>query len=204
MVCSADCHITKILKYIGQKNNNLERIPENIILVTMDLRSLYKTIPSIKGIKVVEITLKPKNIAARIITTFFQLDLTLNNFCQNYLQIKDCAMGTKCAPNYANIFMGIFELNFIYSLANIKTRLRFIDDTFILWTGTLDQLFKSKQRINEVQLSIKFDFKFSNKEIIFLDTAIYKTSTGKFKTKLCTRIPTKRFIYITNENIMCP
>ena len=49
---------------------------------------------------------------------------------------------------------------------------------------TLDQLLEFKQRINEVHPSIKFDFKFSNKEINFLDTVVYKTSTGKLETKL--------------------
>ena len=34
---------------------------------------------------------------------------------------------------------------------------------------------KLKQQINEVHPSIKFDFNFSNKEITFLDTVVYKT-----------------------------
>ena len=64
---------------------------------------------------------------------------------------------------------------------------RFIDDTFVIWTGTLDQLLELKQRVNEVHPSTKFDFKFSNKEINFLDTVVYKTLTGKFITKLYTK-----------------
>ena len=48
--------------------------------------------------------------------------------------------------------------------------------------GTLD--LECKQRINEVYPSIKFDFKFSNKEINFLNTARYKTPTGKLEIKL--------------------
>ena len=69
--------------------------------------------------------------------------------------------------------MGIFEERFIYHLVNSKF----------------------KQRINEVHPSIKFDFKFSNKEIDFLDTVKYKTLTGKFETKLYARIPTDKLIY---------
>ena len=48
-----------------------------------------------------------------------------------------CAMGTKCAPSYVNMFVGIFEEKFIYPLLNNMTRLylRFIDDIFIIWTG---------------------------------------------------------------------
>ena len=47
--------------------------------------------------------------------------LILNNFvlnCQNYLQIKGCAMDTKCTPGYANIFMGMFEERNISSCQN--------------------------------------------------------------------------------------
>ena len=65
-----------------------------------------------------------------------------------------------------------------------KFYLRFIDDVFLIWTETTDQLIKFKQEINEVHLSIKFEFNFSNKEISFLNTAVYKTQSGKLQTKL--------------------
>ena len=45
-------------------------------------------------------------------------------------------MGTKSAPNFANISMGIFEDKSIYTLIhNTKLLyLRFTDDIFLLWT----------------------------------------------------------------------
>ena len=43
---------------------------------------------------------------------------------------------------------------------------------------------KVKQQTDEVHPSIKFDFNFSNKEINFLDTVVYKTQSGKLETKL--------------------
>ena len=122
MVSSIDCHTAKISKYIDnqlqphlkelksyvkdstdfiQKINCMEKIPDNSILVTMDVRSLYTNIPNKEGIEAVETTLKRKNIGTSIISTYLRLVLTLNNFVfnsQNYLQIKGCAMDTKCAP----------------------------------------------------------------------------------------------------------
>ena len=210
VVSSIDCHTTKISKYIDnqlqphvkelksyvkdstdfiRKINSMEKIPDNSILVTMDVRSLYTNIPNKEGIEAVETTFKRKNIGTTIISTFLRLVLTLNNFVfnsQNYLQIKGCAMGTKCAPSYANIFMGMFEERYIYPLIEKISNfyLRFIDDIFLIWTGTTDQLMKFKQQINEVHPSIKFDFNFSNKEINFLDTVVYKTQSGKLETKL--------------------
>ena len=52
---------------------------------------------------------------------FKGLILTLNNFVFSgihYLQKIGCAMGTICAPNYANIFMGKFEKTYIYPYIN--------------------------------------------------------------------------------------
>ena len=45
-------------------------------------------------------------------------------------------MGTICAPAYANIFKAEFEQKCVYPLIKDKSILflRYIDDTFIVWT----------------------------------------------------------------------
>lgn len=60
-------------------------------------------------------------------------------------------MGTKCAPSYADIIMGVFEERYIYLLIEImfKCYQRFIDDIFLAWNGTTDKLMKFKQQIKE-------------------------------------------------------
>ena len=110
-------------------------------------------------------------------------------------------MGTKCAPSYANVFMGKFEERYIYPLIEKLSNfyLRFIDDIFSKCTGTADQLMKFKQQINEVHPSIKFDFNFSNKEINFLDTIVYKTQPGKLEIKLY-RKESDRQAYLHRES----
>ena len=85
----------------------------------MDVLSLYTNIPHKEGTEAVETTLNRKNIGTMIISTFLRLVLTLNNFVfnsQNYIQIKGCVMGTKCAPSYENIFMAMSEERYIYPL----------------------------------------------------------------------------------------
>ena len=193
VVSSIDCHTTKISKYINnqlqqhvkelksyvkdstdfiRRTNSMEKIPDSSILVTMNVRSRYIIISNKERIQAVETTLKRKNIGTRIISTYLRLVLTLKNFVfnsQNYLQIKGCAMGTECAPRYANVFMGMFEERYIYHLIETTSKfyLQFIVH-FLIWTGTTDQLMKLKHQINEVYLSIKFNFNFSNNEISFL------------------------------------
>ena len=76
--------------------------------------------PNSKGIKAVKIShenFTKKTIATKTITSFLALILTLNNFMfnsKNFLQTKDCAMGTICAAPYANIFMDHFERKYVY------------------------------------------------------------------------------------------
>ena len=83
-------------------------------------------------------------------------------------------MGTKCAPTYANIFMGMFKENYIYHLIQEKCKLylRYIDDIYLTWTETLDELNKFIAKINYVHPSIKFDFNYSSNSVNFLDTTV--------------------------------
>ena len=80
----------------------------------MDVRSLYTSIPNNECIAATEKRYDSyihKTIPTKIIATFLALILTLNNFVFNskvYLQIKGSAMGTICAPAYANISMAEF------------------------------------------------------------------------------------------------
>ena len=116
----------------------------------MDVKSLYTNIPNLEGIVAVKNAYdnyRKKSIAAKVIRTFLDVIVTLKNFifnCKHYLQIKGCAMGTKCAPACTNIFMASFESKFIYPYIkeNVITFLRFIDDLFMIWTGTEEELLK--------------------------------------------------------------
>ena len=88
---------------------------------------------------------------------------------------KTCAMEKECAPSCANIFLGQLEARKIY--AKIKDRslsyLRYLDDIFMIWIGTHDELNIFTNKMNHIHPSIKFTFKQLQTEIN-LDTTIYK------------------------------
>ena len=116
-----------------------DQVSENDILVTMDVRSLYTYIPNEEGIQTARDALNASatRLPTRIITTLLFLILTLNNILFNgihYLQRMGCALGTKCAPSYANLFMGKFEELYIYLRLLYKSLiyLRYIDDLFFI------------------------------------------------------------------------
>ena len=224
IIDSVDCHTSRISKYVDfhlQKEvtklksytkdttdaiNKIKAIQnqvcKNDILVTMDVRSLYTNIPNNEGIHAVRETLNssPTRLPSRVITTFLFLILTLNNFVfngVNYIQRMGCAMGTKCAPSYANIFMGKFEELHIYPRILDKTRifLRYIDDLFLIWKGSEEELKRFFTELNQVHPTIKFDYHYSTKAINFLDLTIYKDDKGELCTKSYTK-PTDRQNYL--------
>ena len=98
----------------------MDHISDDSYLVSLDVRSLYTNIPHKERIEAVNQKLKKSklSISIKVILPFLKLILVLNNFvfnAINYLQKKGCAMGTKCAPSYANIFIGWFKEKFFTS-----------------------------------------------------------------------------------------
>ena len=146
----------------------------------MDVRSLHTNTPNAEGISAVKRAFDNySKKTTKVITTFLALIFTLNNFvfdCIHYLQIKGCAMGTICVPAYGNIFMINFELKYIYPYIRDKTKmfLRFIDDLFMIWTGSEQEMLDFMSDLNKKHPSIKFEFKYSQTKIEFLDVLVYK------------------------------
>ena len=76
-------------------------------------------------------------------------------------------MGTICVLTYANIFMASFQSKYIYPYIKEKviTFLRLIDDLFMIWSGTEEELLKFINKLNQKHKTIKFDIKYSKTKI---------------------------------------
>ena len=155
MINSVNCHTSEILRFVDHHLQPLVReipsynkrtnffinkinnfaLQSNSLLLTMDVKSLYTSIPNNEGIASVKKKYDHypnKAMPTKIKTTFLALILTLNNFIFNskfYVQITGCAMGAFCAPSHANISMSEFEEKQIYPLVKNKSGiyLRYID-----------------------------------------------------------------------------
>jgi len=110
-------------------------------------------------------------------------------------------MGTICAPSYANIFMDKFEKQYIYPFTKSKSILyrRYIDDIFMIWTGTKQELETFLHNLNTKHRTIKFDYEINENKIAFLDTIVYKDSDNNLQTTLYKK-PTDRRIYLHNKS----
>ena len=84
------------------------------------------------------------------------------------------------------------HLRYFYGKLQIKihipifliTFLRFIDDLFMIWTATEEELLKFINKINQKYKTIKFDFKYSKAKIEFLDVLVYKDINNKLRITL--------------------
>ena len=94
-------------------------------------------------------------------------------------------MGTICAPSYVNIFVSEFEAKHNYPLIKNKSviYLCYIDGIVMVWIKSESELRQFMSEINKKQ-SIKFDFKFSKKNIEFLNTLVYIDSINRLLTNL--------------------
>ena len=213
VVSSVNCHTSKISEFIDyylqplvkslpsyiqdttdflNKLGKLPKtLPKDVHLVTMDVKSLYTNIPNNEGIDAIKDYITKSDISNMkpVLIAFLRLVLTLNNFSfngANYLQISGVSMGTKCAPAYANLFMGSFEDKYILPNIKNKTMLyaRYIDDIFFIWTGSKKELQTFFQHLNAVHSTIKFDCKTSTESINFLDTVVQITEQREITTKL--------------------
>ena len=92
------------------KLQKLGPIPDNTLLVTMGVSSLYTNISNKVGLIALKEAPDSRHIrepTSELITTLMNHILVLNNFTfngTNYLQIKGCAIGTVAAPSYATTF----------------------------------------------------------------------------------------------------
>ncbi|MCG8031445.1 MAG: GIY-YIG nuclease family protein [Candidatus Thiodiazotropha taylori] len=105
-------------------------------------------------------------------------------------------MGTKVAPSYANIFMGELESKLLLTAPyQPYVYLRYIDDIFMIWTGTEQELQLFYEHCNNFHRTIKFTMEFSTKEITFLDTRVRRDNNGKISFDLYCK-PTDKHCYL--------
>ena len=99
-------------------------------------------------------------------------------------QVSGTAIGTKFAPPYACIFMDRIETDFLEK-QGLKpwVWLRYIDDTFFVWTHGEKKLDEFLELLNSFHLNLKFTSERSEQKINFLDVTV-QLSNNKFVTDL--------------------
>ena len=168
-----------------------QNLHEDEFLVTIDVSSLYTSIPHDEGIEAIRLALRDHPspfIDPDTATTLTELVLKNNTFKLNgkyYHQIQGTAMGTKMAPTYANILMMNLEKNLLSSSEITPNMwLRFIDDIFAIYRCTEDELIDQLEKLNQFHPTIKFTFSYSKTTANFLDTTVYVDENQRIQTEL--------------------
>jgi hypothetical protein len=168
-------------------------IPPGSLLVTLDVTSLYTNIPHLEGKWAVAKQLAAKRPVSttpsnQSLIQLLQLVLTKNNFQfsnQHYLQTSGTAMGTRVAPSYANLFMADFEETHVFTYQSQPLLYgRFIDDIFLIWTHTREELDNFITFLNSRLPAIKFTADISDTQVSFLDTFVKVAPQGDIITDL--------------------
>ena len=160
-----------------------DKLPDNTILLTIDVKSLCTNIPNDEGIKASMEVLEKHNTQnygdINVIRQTLKLILNNNYFEFNgkyYLQTHGTAMGTPVAPSYANLFMAALEEQLLLNAPNGLIPfewIRFIDDIFAIWPHGTNSLMTFFNYINNFHPTIKFDYEYSESSVHFLDTTIF-------------------------------
>lgn len=178
------------------------KIPENSLLVTLDIRSLYTNIPWEEGTDIVCTEYQKTHpihppIPTQLLHKAIMFIMENNIFHFNneiFQQLFGTAMGANVAVRYANIFTSVTWHRMINDEKKPFFFTRLIDDIFMIWTSTEQELNKFVNNLNTKHESIKFDHNFSKSEISFLDTVVYVENNILY-TKPYTK-PTDRQAYL--------
>ncbi|XP_075707682.1 uncharacterized protein LOC142742114 isoform X2 [Rhinoderma darwinii] len=164
-------------------------IDSDMLLVTIDVESLYTCIKHEAGIRAVKYFLSMSELEKPLCSFIVQMleyILTHNFFVFNgcfYLQLQGTAMGAACAPSYANLFLGLWERNLFSddrgdSMARVLLWARYIDDILVIWKGTHADLDSFMIGLNKNDENLKFTYKAHPSCLDFLDVKIFADEQG--------------------------
>ncbi|XP_077105060.1 uncharacterized protein LOC143759233 isoform X2 [Ranitomeya variabilis] len=154
-------------------------VPEETLLVSLDVESLYTNIAHDQGVQAAAFFLERHQENGEhnlflLELLHFVLDKNYFTFDRKYYrQITGTAMGARCAPSYANLFLGWWEELVVYQHVMFSSKIaiwrRYIDDVLFLWTGTLEECKKFVADLNTNSLNIHLTSTISESTVDFLD-----------------------------------
>ncbi|XP_063797620.1 interleukin-17 receptor E [Pseudophryne corroboree] len=111
-------------------------------------------------------------------------------------------MGSCVAPAFANTYMFEVEHHAFFSDSNTASKIpfftRYIDDLFLIWTGTEQDFNILMTAINTMESTIKFTYQMSSQSVNYLDVQISVTN-GKICTSLYKKATDRNTILHANS-----
>ena len=157
-----------------------KHVPKGALLVTADVTSLYTNMTIDRMVETVREAFRRSPVAGRPddhLIALLEYTLKHNDFTFNgevFLQICGTAMGKSYAPSLADLYLEFFDQQ-----ARTGHRVapllyfRYIDDVFLVWTSTVEELLDFQSFLNGLIPGIQVNFEYSEVSVHFLDTTVY-------------------------------
>ena len=196
----------KNTKHFVEKTKT-EHIPNDHLLVSFDVKSLFTNVPLDETIKIILNRIYEENEISTDITKSEMKELL--NLCTKsvhfafegniYVQNDGVAMGSPLGPILANIFMVELERSVIPTLMDkMKCWTRYVDDTLCyIKTDSIDYVLKM---LNGFHRNIQFTYEVeTDSKISFLDVLVIRDSSNNINTTVY-RKSTNNDIYLNWES----
>ena len=192
-------HLSSYIKDTIHLLNKVEhlRVPPGALLVAIDVEALYSSIPHPLGLAAIRDVLLPIFRVDRKLGEFLIMALefilyhsVFSSDGSHFLQVQGVAMGTSCAPSYANLYLGEWEKLFLTSnpvepfIHLVSGWFRYIDDVLMIWEGSTEELESFMSIMNCNELNLRFTMSSSDSQIPFLDVTLLKNPDGYISTGL--------------------
>jgi hypothetical protein len=157
-------------------------VPETAILVSVDVESLYPSIPQTECLDIIYEELHSQRhlllFDPNLIIQLLHINVNYNYFefaTLIFQQITGTAMGAAFSPTIANIFMSVILRRFLRTQQHHPLLLkRYIDDILIIWTKSQEQLNTFLTELNNFHPNLHYTHEHSTESTDFLDLTIYK------------------------------
>jgi hypothetical protein len=141
---------------------------------------MYTNIPTEQGkavMKWIGDTFKPKDPNLGALLRDLAEEVLNNNYLtfqgKTYKQLEGTAMGTPCAPTYANLFVAAYEHQLIFQ-EKLEPLFygRYIDDVLAIVQGSYEDVLQFQAVLNDLHPKLIFDIESSRSSLPFLDCNI--------------------------------
>ena len=196
LACKHPSYIKNSYDFIDKiKNCNINK---DTYLVTGDVTSLYTNMKHdimLSSIEKIFKTYPDPNYPVNYLIKLLKLMIENNDFefnSETYHQICGCPQGKIIGPSAANIYLIDFDKAAMCDFRiNPSLFFRFLDDVFLLWNGSLDELKEYENFLNSLIPGIEIKLEASLVSVNFLDITIYKNQNFNNTFSLGTKIYVK-------------
>ena len=185
-------------------------VGESDKMVSFDVKSLFTKVPVKEAVSRISSLLdrdttlgERTNLPPRVIIEMIEKVLSTNYFqlgTDFYEQTEGAAMGSPLSPVLANLYMDFFEEMAIDTATHKPTLwIRYVDDTFVIWTHGDSELQAFLGHLNSLRESIQFTMEEEEQgQLPFLDVLVKRK--GSNLTTSVYRKPTSTDCYLNYQS----